>query len=144
LTVSDMPGSRAETSTSIEASASVEASGRIWSMNGHATAAAPTAPAHARCQVKEITASGLAQCFAVCLVLAHGSNILLTHFAKNRICPLPARRSGHNWNTDSPAIRRLLCLIAKYVQPWQEHRVQFVAAIYAVSRGLQGVLQITV
>ena len=45
LTVSDMPGSSAETSTSIEASASVDASGRIWSMNGQANEAAPTAPA---------------------------------------------------------------------------------------------------
>ena len=45
LTVSDMPGSSAETSTSIVASASVEASGRIWSMNGQAKAAAPTTPA---------------------------------------------------------------------------------------------------
>ena len=45
LTVSDMPGCSEETSTSMEASASVEASGRIWSMNGQATAAAPTTPA---------------------------------------------------------------------------------------------------
>ena len=42
LAVSDMPGCSEETSTSTEASASVEASGRIWSMNGQARPA--TAP----------------------------------------------------------------------------------------------------
>jgi hypothetical protein len=51
--VSDMPGSRLATSTSMEASASVEASGRIWSMNGQATA--PTRR-HTR-QIQEIAAS---------------------------------------------------------------------------------------
>ena len=45
LTVSDMPGCSEEMSTSTEERASVEASGRIWSMNGQATAATPTAPA---------------------------------------------------------------------------------------------------
>ena len=45
LTISDMPGVSEATSTSIEASANVEASGRIWSMNGHATAPAPTTAA---------------------------------------------------------------------------------------------------
>ena len=45
LTVSDMPGCSEEMSTSTEESASVEASGRIWSMNGQATAATPTTPA---------------------------------------------------------------------------------------------------
>ena len=39
----DWPGSIDETSTSIEASASAEASGFIWSMKGQSVAAAPTA-----------------------------------------------------------------------------------------------------
>ena len=38
------PASTGERSTSIEASASAAAEGFIWSMNGHATAATPTAP----------------------------------------------------------------------------------------------------
>ncbi len=40
----DWPGSSAAMSTSMEARARVDASGFIWSMNGQATAAMPTAP----------------------------------------------------------------------------------------------------
>ena len=42
---SSMPGVNEDTSTSMDESASVEASGRIWSMNGQANAPAPTMPA---------------------------------------------------------------------------------------------------
>ena len=45
LTVSDMPGSTPRRRPRSRTAASVEASGRIWSMKGHAKAPAPTTPA---------------------------------------------------------------------------------------------------
>src|SRR5690606_369540 len=45
LTVREPPSAREDTSTSTDAAASVEASGRIWSINGQASPPTPTTPA---------------------------------------------------------------------------------------------------
>ena len=72
LTVSDMPGCSEETSTSIEDSASVEASGRIWSMNGQANGGSADGAGHAGRDIEEIAAGGLDR-----VVCAHGTEVLL-------------------------------------------------------------------
>src|SRR6478736_355682 len=91
-------------------------------MNGHATEAAPTAPAMPVVRYRKSRRVGsppVVSVLVLCSLTAKPS-LFTRNCGFNRGIPLtPANHCDHNSAIDSSVTRRVLCLIANYVQSWQ-------------------------